>query len=29
MIDSLLALEKGWVSEGYKVEIPAIEEYGF
>jgi nucleoside-diphosphate-sugar epimerase len=28
-IDSLLALEKGWVSGGYKVEIPALEEYGF
>jgi len=28
-IDSLLALEKGWVSQGYKVEIPALEEYGF
>jgi len=27
-IDSLLALEKGWVSEGYEVEIPAIEDYG-
>jgi nucleoside-diphosphate-sugar epimerase len=28
-IDSLLALEKGWVSKGYKIEIPALEEYGF
>ena len=28
-IDSLLALEKGWVSNGYKIEIPALEEYGF
>ena len=28
-IDSLLALEKGWVNQGYKVEIPALEDYGF
>lgn len=27
-IDSLLVLEKGWISEGYKVEIPALEDYG-
>ena len=28
-MDSVLALEKGWVSEGYEVEIPALEDYGF
>jgi hypothetical protein len=28
-VDSLLALEKYWISNGYKVEIPALEEYGF
>jgi hypothetical protein len=27
-IDSLLTLEKGWISEGYEVEIPAPSEYG-
>jgi len=27
--NSLLALEKGWINNGYKVEIPALEEYGF
>jgi len=26
-IDSLLALEKYWVSNGYRVEIPTLEEY--
>jgi hypothetical protein len=28
-INSLLALEKGWIDQGYKVEIPALEDYGF
>jgi hypothetical protein len=27
-IDSLLTMEKGWISNGYKVDIPALEEYG-
>lgn len=26
---SLLAIEKGWVEKGYKVQIPALEDYGF
>jgi nucleoside-diphosphate-sugar epimerase len=28
-IDSLLALEKSWVSQGYEIEIPALEDYGY
>jgi nucleoside-diphosphate-sugar epimerase len=28
-IDSLLALERNWISQDYNVEIPALEEYGF
>jgi hypothetical protein len=27
-IDSLLAAEKRWVSEGYEIEIPDLEDYG-
>ena len=27
-IDSLLAVERSWVSQGYEVEIPALEDYG-
>lgn len=27
-VGSLLALEKDWVSKGYKVEVPALAEYG-
>ena len=28
-IDSILAVEKSWVSQGYEIEIPALEDYGF
>lgn len=28
-IDSLLAVEKSWASQGYEIEIPALEDYGF
>ncbi|KIM77055.1 hypothetical protein PILCRDRAFT_12401 [Piloderma croceum F 1598] len=28
MINSLLAVEKSWVSQGYEIEIPALEDYG-
>lgn len=28
-MDSLISLEKGWLSKGYKVEIPELEDYGF
>ena len=27
-IDSLLAVERSWVSQGYEIEIPALEDYG-
>jgi hypothetical protein len=27
-IDTLLVMGKGWISNGYKVDIPALEEYG-
>jgi hypothetical protein len=27
-IDSLLAVERSWVSQGYEIEIPAVEDYG-
>jgi nucleoside-diphosphate-sugar epimerase len=27
-IESLLAVERSWVSQGYEIEIPALEDYG-
>jgi hypothetical protein len=27
-IDSLLAVERSWVSQGYDIGIPALEDYG-
>jgi hypothetical protein len=28
IFDSLLDVEKSWVSQGYEIEIPALEDYG-